>query len=834
MSSPRRPVHLFLLILGLLAFVSLACTFSLFEPGGSSGQPGAATQTPPPSVTPVALAETTFIVTLPAPLNNGETLALVIVDDVTGIALNARSYAMSPQDATHYIVTLPLPQGEIVKYRYARISTLTIYEDNFANELVRYRMLRVDGPGQTEDIISSWSDQPFQAEVGAIRGQVTDAATGQPLPNILLEAGGVQVISDARGYFAIEGLPPGTHRLTAYAMDGQHDFFQQGAVVAANAITEVPIQLTPRPLVNVTFLVTVPENTVQGAPLRIAGDLLQLGNIFADLDGGINTLASAMPVLVQQPDGRYALTLQLPAGAGIHYKYTLGDGFWNAEHNADGAFALRFLRVPSQNTTIEDTIYSWQNGSNAPILFDVTVPENTPAEDILYLQLNPYGWMEPIPMWPMGNNRWTYKLYSPLDLVGNFGYRYCRNGQCGLADDAQTPGPTPEHARIAKTSLVSQHLTDTINRWANLESFTTQLTARPIQPMAPGFITGVEFLPAYKPSWQPHLSSALGNVAALNANWLVLTPSWTMHNSPILALNQDPKRDMLLPQETTQIQNARALGLNVAVFPQANLPAPTPNWWIDAPRSPDWWQAWFEAYRIFALHHAQAARDAGAQMLILGGEWVTPALPGGQLATGEPSGVPADAEARWRSILQEAGETFGGPVFWAMPYDQQLSARPPFLDAVAGVYLLWSAPIGPAEAPSQDEMIVEIVRQLDEVLKPFSDEVGKPIVIAAAYPSAPGAAAGCIAAAQGYCLSWEQLSPPYTPPEQLTPDLTLQREIYEALLIAINQRPWVGGFVSRGYYPPAILHDVSASVHGKPAADVLWYWYPRLNGSIQE
>lgn len=819
----------------LLTLVSMACTFSLFEPPGSgTGEPSPIPETPQPQVTPIALAETTFIVTLPAPLSSGESLALVLVDDVTGVALNARSYAMSPLDATHYAVTLPLPLGEIIKYRYARAGTITAYEDNYAGELTRYRMLRVDGPAQIEDIISSWSDQPFNGETGSIRGQIFDAQNGQPLANILVEAGGTQAVSDALGNFVIEGLPPGTHRLTAYAMDGMHDFFQQGAVVAANAITNVPIRLQPRPLVNVTFRVQVPSDTVQGAPLRIAGDLLQLGNVFADLEGGVNTLASAMPVMVQLPDGSYSVTLQLPAGAGIHYKYTLGDGFWNAEHNSDGSFNIRYLRVPSQNTTIEDTVSTWQSGPNAPILFEVQVPENTPAEDVIYIQFNPYGWMEPLPMWPMGNHTWTYKLYSPLNLVGNFGYRYCRNGQCGQADDAQTPGLRPAHPRVAKTSLISQHLTDRVGRWEDFTTFNTQLTARPIQPMAPGFITGVEFLPAWEPSWQPHIPSALSNVAALNANWLMVTPSWTLRSTWPLAAGLQLGNDMLPSTEGEIIQSARALGLNVAVFPQMRFPIPVNNWWIDAPRTPEWWQAWYETYRAFILHHAQTARNANAQVLILGGEWVLPALPEGQLANGELSGAPADAETRWRSIIQAAREQFGGPIFWAMPYHGTAIEAPAFTDAVDGIYLLWDAPLSSETNPNQDDLIVEAVRQIDENLKPFSDSLGKPIVIALAYPSAQGAANGCVPDNAGHCLTWELLSPPYQPPEDIAVDLNIQRHIYEAMLVAINQRPWLGGVVTRGYYPPAILHDVSASVHGKSAADVLWYWYPRLNGKIQQ
>lgn len=834
MNARKRFYTVFLWTITLLLLASMGCTLSLFSP--PDGNPVTDTPMPPtasaPTATPVALSEVTFNASLPAPLSTGETLTLVLVDEVTGLALNARPYAMTAQDATHYTVTLPLPLGEVIKYRYARLGAATVFEDDYSGHLVRYRMTRVDGPGTVEDIISSWSDQAFESPTGSIHGQITDGANGKPLADVLVQAGGIQTVTDSLGQFRIEGLPPGTHLLTALDMDGDHDFFQQGAVVAANAITDVPIRLTPRPMVSITFHVTPPQDSVQGAPLRLAGDLLQLGNTFGDLQGGLNTLASAMPVMTQQDDGSYLITLQLPAGAGIHYKYTLGDGFWNAEHDADGAFVTRFLRVPPQNITVEDHIVTWQSGPNAPILFDVTVPDNTPAEDIIYLQLNPYGWMAPIPMWPMGGHRWTYKLYGPFNLVGNFGYRYCRNAQCGFADDNDTAGASPSHPRIAKTSIVSQHLTDTINRWAWYETLNTQLTAKPISPMAPGFIAGIEFLPKYDPSWQAHISTAINNVSAINANWLVMTPTWSVHNTQPLAFGIQPGNDALTAVNIENIQRARAIGLNVAVFPQPNLPAPTPNWWIDAPRTPEWWQAWFDAYKDFALHHAELARQANAQVLILGGEWTEPALSGGTLANGESANAPADADARWRDIIAAARERFGGPVFWALPYYGSLDAPPAFLDSVDGVYLLWDAPLSRAAAPESNDLIVETVRQLDEIVKPFSDTFGKPIIIAPAYPSAEGAANGCVDDGQGHCLTWDLLSPPHADVRSVNRDMNLQAEIYEAMLIAINQRPWVGGFIARGYYPPAILLDKSASVHGKPAADVFWYWYPRLTGKI--
>ncbi len=64
-------------------------------------------------------------------------------------------------------------------------------------------------------------------------------------------------------------------------------------------------------------------------------------------------------------------------------------------------------------------------------------------------------------------------------------------------------------------------------------------------------------------------------------------------------------------------------------------------------------------------------------------------------------------------------------------------------------------------------------------------------------------------------------------------NLQAQQDVYQALMIAVNERAWLGGFVSRGYYPPAALQDGSASVHGKPAEDVLWYWFGRFTGAVK-
>ena len=152
-------------------------------------------------------------------------------------------------------------------------------------------------------------------------------------------------------------------------------------------------------------------------------------------------------------------------GAYVQYKYTLGDGFWNAEHVSGGAFRLREFVVPSQDVILQDTVDTWSAGSSSPILFEVAVPSNTPAQDIVSIQLNAYDWTEPIPMWPLGGNRWAYKLYGPINTLGNLHYRYCRAGQCGSADDLATAGDGAQ-GRAVETSLVQQDIKDAVTEWA--------------------------------------------------------------------------------------------------------------------------------------------------------------------------------------------------------------------------------------------------------------------------------------------------------------------------------------------------------------------------------
>ena len=93
-------------------------------------------------------AQTTFAATLPEPLQANETLAIAILDEVTGLSLNATQYPMSARDSLTYTATLPLPYNSVVKYRYVRRGTAQVLEDTNLGTPIRYRMYFVAGPAE--------------------------------------------------------------------------------------------------------------------------------------------------------------------------------------------------------------------------------------------------------------------------------------------------------------------------------------------------------------------------------------------------------------------------------------------------------------------------------------------------------------------------------------------------------------------------------------------------------------------------------------------------------------------------------------------------------------
>jgi hypothetical protein len=782
------------------------------------------------------MAEVFFWVEIPENTPDSEAIQLVVLDEITGLPFNQERMDMIQLDPTHYGVAVQSKLGSVIKYRYERKKDGFFQEYNLTGEPVRYRMYLMDGPGETHDQVSRWLDTPPLRAVGRVVGNISDKTTGEPLPDILIIAGSSWTLTTADGSFTLPSIQEGQHNLIAYALNGGYQTQQQMAHVAPGAATFVSLEMEPSVLTDVTFVVTVPENTVQGAPIRIAGNLFQLGNSFSMLDSGMSGLIYRMPQLTPIGDGRYSISMKLPTGIGIRYKYTLGDGFWNAEHLDDFGFQIRqlYLNENNQPVLIEDTVATWLSSESPPIWFDVTVPEHTPAGDEITIQFNLNGWTPPITMWPAENNRWAYQLLSPFNIGEVLNYRYCRNGQCGQGFELGAEILATE--RIIPLNQGETYIAeDTVADWYFLSRERTPaiVPGNEIFPRDPKFIAGVSLYPEYHSSWGATIPNTLNSIKTTHANLVVFTPTWksTSSHPPNLFVNNIGE-NYFYNELILGIETAHTLGLQAAIYPHIRFPNGIDEWWLSVSPSEAWWQIWLEQYRNFILHHAILAEKTHAEVLIIGENWLSPTLPGAHGYDHIYDAQPGNINAIWSGLIQDIRDHYHGTISWRLDYNQ-LSNPPHVIYEVDQIYLHWGVQLANAKDTSLAEIQSQTGILLDQNVKPLREAVQKPVILHIGYPSADGGAT--------YNLPLEGQDIISTPFETLFPlnpdvqavnlDLQEQSDVYNAILSAVNEREWIDGVVSEGFLPPLRLEDKSLSVHGKPAQEVLRYWFSHFMGN---
>lgn len=386
----------------------LACALLLTACGEQSAAPIS-------DYTPPAAVQVVLNVLAPEGTPGGEPVELHIVDAVTGASFNRRQVAMQPSGSGSYAVTLSVPPGTLLTYQYSRLSAAgAVNEVSATGEPILFRSFLVTGAGHVaHDLIAAWADQPSELPHGQIDGQVTAADSAEPLAGIEISASGLSTITDSEGRFRFDGLTQGLHNMVLVDPQGRYQSFQQGALVAAGSQTPAAIQLQPAQMASVTFILVPHASSPGGIPVFMLGNLGEL----------------AQKPLLSAHDGGYSITMQLPTGTDLRYKYTLGDGLWNAEHSADGGFIVRQLIVPAgvSQLTVRDQMQLWTAGTSAPIWFDLSAPADSGA---VYLQFKLLDWATALPMWSLGDGHYAYVLYSPTNFAEPLEYRFCRDAAC--------------------------------------------------------------------------------------------------------------------------------------------------------------------------------------------------------------------------------------------------------------------------------------------------------------------------------------------------------------------------------------------------------------------
>ncbi len=144
----------------------------------------------------------------------------------------------------------------------------------------------------------------------------------------------------------------------------------------------------------------------------------------------------------------------------------------------------------------------------------------------------------------------------------------------------------------------------------------------------------------------------LQRISALGANWVALNDFAYMPsvNSPVVSFNRD--RSMSEADVRQTIRDAHAAGLKVLVKPHIWSREFWNNskWHGDIAMSSEAdWDAWFEQYGAYVLHHARIAQEEKADGLCLGVEYAG--------TVGQ--------EARWRRLIAEVRKVYKGPLTYS-------------------------------------------------------------------------------------------------------------------------------------------------------------------------
>lgn len=774
-----------------------------------------------PTVTPLPTGGVILTVHIPSNTPPGSVPIIKILDEVGGTSTFVDLVSAGNNTWTG---NLQATLGSVLRYKYIRRLPTVVEEVTPARQPIPYRLLAISSvAANVEDTVAAWADTPFAGDLGGLAGTVRNSNSGQGVPGMIVSAGGKLAVTAADGSYALFDLPVGVQRATLLAPDGSLRPAQNSIAVVKGQTLPLDLASTDPNQVNVTFLVSRPAGMENTIPLRLVGNVLQLGDTFISGAGGSAIAAAREPTLTPLNDGRWTTTVLLYEGTVLNYAYTLGDGLWNGELDVQGAKRLRQMIVPLSNVTVEDAIDAWRGGNFSQVTFEVTTPANTPANDVITIQFRTTQWHAPVPMWRVGLNAWKFVLYNPTDIQGNVFYRYCRNFACGTADDAATAGNAV--GRVFTPTLLAQDLKDTVHSWAWLAEAAATPTILPAINLRPNFVAGIDFGDEWHPNQLPFYAETLTNIHNEGANWVTFTRlGINLRMNPAPAYAEDLALAPLPIEWNLLVSQAHTYGLRVALHPVTchYTPYGICDYWNNAPYSPDFWNAWFAAYEKYILSEADLAARSGTDLLVIGDFKLRPSFPG------EPE-APADAEARWRNLIKNIRAHYSGPLAFELLMGQGVWPAPPkFLDAVEVIRFFWWGMLTTTTTPNVNDLMTTAGNLLDTHLLPIQQQFQKPIQISAAYYAADGAATQCLKRENGECYSYEDFNPNARDVSRFSLDLQEQADIFSGLLNAVNTRAWVSGFSVFGYNPQVALRDKSISVRGKPAEAVLAAWYPRL------
>lgn len=768
-------------------------------------------------VTPVPVE---FNVEVREPISENETIVLSILDPITGLGVNPRFYEMKKNSPSLFQAQIQLPKTSTIYYKYLVQGNSQNAEVSSFGEPIDYRMYFNEDGGAVHDILAKWKGSQVPERYGQIRGTINDSVTGEPIPDIQINVSGIEAVTNGLGKFEINGLLSGENRITIRSIDGTYASYQQAALIEEGMATEANIALVKTELVKVTFSGKSLNHNFSMQSVRIIGDWGAAQSIDEASTTNLENANIGAFALTDQGNGEFSVTLLLPAGGTFQYKYTFGDGFWNAEKNSVGDFVVRHIIVPVNDSEFRDDIFGWSPDPEVqPVTLHVTVPPSTPSNEIITVQLNPYDWTSPLPMQRIGDGIWQIDLYQPLPVLTAIDFRFCRNYSCergieAMVSDGQT--------RTIDFASQNKYYENSVAEWMAY-SGPPQIPEQTdvVSSKDSKFIMGLDLSENTNFSVD---NSAVPNLRLpinLKQNTVIFpyTHSFRLdHPSMIRSLSSNL---LGFNESISRGQNAKAAGINGMIMAKLVAADKVPDQWRTLEITPEFTDHLFAQYNNFLLSSAELAKRSESSGLIIDARVLWPLVP----YFGEEENT--DLLNRWQTLIGNVRGIYNGQIYFVVNYSNEgLFGMPAFAEQFDGFLIDWTAGLATEDGTTLEDMTLNAFYMMQNDIIP-SVPTGKAILIGLNAPSTSGVIFGCSNNHPTNCMLAD------SPALEFGIDTEGQAMVYKAMLLAINQRDDIEGFFSRGFDGSVLTSDASSSIYGKEAFDLLLYWYPRWMGLSQ-
>lgn len=463
--------------------------------------------------------------------------------------------------------------------------------------------------------------------------------------------------------------------------------------------------------------------------------------------------------------------------------------------------------------------------------FEVTVPKNTPPDDLIYIYTNDLRGKRMEKIGPF-----TYGVKLTRGQIGiddgedTVKYRYTRNDANFWTAEFLEPDENAyfwEKLGRQEPFKVGKTQRDTVGRWrwfppggvpivrtTSLEPVGDFLPRLNNQPFRSGQIVEDFYIEGFR----DHFVTTAKHLKEMGYTWVEIDPpwQWTEKNGlPKVANLVNVKGNPNYPDDATLIEEIRSLktqGLKVVLGPQICCTPLAPQG-----RSKEWWDAYFAATTEFLVHFAEIAEEAGVD-----------AMHYAVSADYQES----DYATRWRAVFKEIRKHFSGEV-GEMVWNATQGPSAIFPDAafikwgdeLDYFYIAIDAPISQSDNPTDNELKEGAGKMLDGA-KQLYDQYKKPVFVRTTYFNVEKTWKGN----SFYSISsipWISDPEQKLKESQYELDANDQARVIQAYFRAIAERPWIIGYAQFGYthweYP--LAGDLS--VRGKPSED-LWRKWNRL------